>query len=141
MKRKSLLVIAAMLAGLTCGGIVHAQDEAEKQAQDAAEKWLATIDAGDYATGWEQAAELMKSVVTKKQLNQQLGAVRSPLGDVVSRKLKSAQFMRRLPGAPDGQYVVLQYETSFTNKSLAIETVTPAKEEDGIWRVSGYYIK
>ena len=141
MKRKSLLVITVILAGLTYGAIVHAQDEAEKQAQDAAKKWLATIDAGDFATGWEQAAGLMKSVVTKEQLSQQLGAVRSPLGNVVSRKLKSAQFMRRLPGAPDGQYVVLQYETSFTNKSLAIETVTPAKEEDGIWRVSGYYIK
>ncbi len=141
MNRKSLLVIAVVLVGLTYGAMVHAQDEAEKQAQDAAKKWLATVDAGDFATGWEQAAELMKSVVTKEQLSQQLGAVRSPLGDLVSRKLKSAQFMRRLPGAPDGQYVVLQYETSFTNKELAIETVTPAKEEDGIWRVSGYYIK
>lgn len=141
MNRKSLLVIAVILVGLTCGAIVHAQDEAEEQAQEAAKKWLAIIDAGDFATGWEQAAELMKSVVTKEQLSQQLGAVRSPLGDLVSRKLKSAQFMRRLPGAPDGQYVVLQYETSFTNKELAIETVTPAKEKDGIWRVSGYYIK
>ena len=141
MKRKSLLVIAVVWVGLICGALVHAQDEADKQAQEAAKKWLATIDAGEFATGWEQAAELMKSVVTKEQLSQQLGGVRAPLGEVLSRKLKSAQFMRRLPGAPDGQYVVLQYETSFANKSLAIETVTPAKEKDGIWRVSGYYIK
>ena len=141
MKRKSLLVIAVVLSGLISGVFVHAQDEAEKLAQEAAQKWLATIDAGEFAAGWEQAAELMKSVVTKEQLSQQLGSVRGPLGDVVSRKLKSAQFMRRLPGAPDGQYVVLQYETGFTNKSLAIETITPAKEKDGVWRVSGYYIK
>jgi hypothetical protein len=46
-----------------------------------------------------------------------------------------------LPGAPDGEYVVIQYETSFEKKAFAIETVTPSFEKDGIWRVSGYYIE
>jgi hypothetical protein len=141
MKWKALLVITGVLGGLMCGAIVHAQDDAEKEAQKAAEKWLASVDAGDYASGWEQAAEIMKSLVTKEQLAQQLGGVRDPLGAVQSRKLKSAQFTRRMPGAPDGQYVVLQFETSFANKSQAIETITPAKEKDGVWRVSGYFIK
>lgn len=30
---------------------------------------------------------------------------------------------------------------SFRNKKAAIETVTPALDEDGRWRVSGYFIK
>jgi len=46
-----------------------------------------------------------------------------------------------VPGAPDGEYVVLRFETSFENKAKAIETVTPMREKDGTWRVSGYYIK
>ena len=46
-----------------------------------------------------------------------------------------------LPGAPDGHYVVLHYETSFENKKTAIETVTPMLDQDGDWRVSGYYIR
>src|SRR3990172_8443962 len=45
------------------------------------------------------------------------------------------------PGAPDGQYVVIQYETSFERKSSAIETITPIREKDGKWRVAGYYIR
>jgi hypothetical protein len=53
--------------------------------------------------------------------------------------------VKRLPylssGIPDGQYVVIQFITSFTNKKPAIETVTPMLDSDGIWRVSGYYIK
>ena len=49
--------------------------------------------------------------------------------------------MTSLPGAPDGEYVVIQFDTSFTNKKVAVETVTPMKDEDGIWRVSGYYVK
>jgi hypothetical protein len=46
-----------------------------------------------------------------------------------------------LPGAPDGEYVVIQFETSFENKKSAIETVTPMIEINGGWRVSGYFIK
>jgi hypothetical protein len=49
--------------------------------------------------------------------------------------------MTDLPGAPDGEYVVYQYKTSYKNKKKAIETITPMKEEDGVWKVSGYYIK
>ena len=32
-------------------------------------------------------------------------------------------------------------DTSFQNKKSAVETITPMKENDGKWRVSGYYIK
>jgi hypothetical protein len=49
--------------------------------------------------------------------------------------------MTTLPGVPDGEYVVVQFDTSFEKKKTAIETVTPMKEPDGRWRVSGYFIK
>lgn len=68
-------------------------------------------------------------------------AYRVPLGKVQSRKLKSATYTKTLPGAPDGQYVVLQYESSFEHKQSAVETVTPMLDNDGKWRVSGYFIK
>jgi hypothetical protein len=67
--------------------------------------------------------------------------VRKPLGDLVSRKLKSAKATAELPGAPDGQYVVMQFETSFANKKSAIETVTFMLEKDGQWKSCGYFIK
>jgi hypothetical protein len=74
-------------------------------------------------------------------LTESLRAARKPLGELVSRKLKSANFMTSLPGAPDGEYVVLQFETAFENKKSAVETITPMLEKDGKWRVSGYYIR
>ena len=60
---------------------------------------------------------------------------------VVKRTLKSKQYATELPGAPDGRYVVIQFETSFANKRSAVETVTPMKQDDGTWRVSGYFVK
>jgi len=57
------------------------------------------------------------------------------------RYVASIEYATRLPGAPDGEYVVIQYETSFKNKRSSIETVTPILGKDGVWRVSGYFIK
>ena len=60
---------------------------------------------------------------------------------MISRKLKGAQYETSLPGAPDGEYVVIQYDTSFENKQSAVETITPTLDKDGQWRVSGYFIR
>ncbi|MGA2423709.1 MAG: DUF4019 domain-containing protein [Terriglobales bacterium] len=68
-------------------------------------------------------------------------ASREPLGKLLSRKLKSATYKTTMPGAPDGEYVVIQYDSSFEHKQAAVETVTPMLDKDGKWRVSGYYIK
>jgi len=46
-----------------------------------------------------------------------------------------------LPGAPDGQYVLIQFNASFEQKAHAVETVTPMLERDGTWKVSGYFIR
>jgi hypothetical protein len=59
---------------------------------------------------------------------------------VAGCELKAARFTRDLPGAPAGEYVVIQYDTDFEEKSGVTETITPMKEK-GAWRVSGYYIK
>ncbi len=115
--------------------------EAEKKAVAAATAWLALVDAGRYGESWDTAAAYFKNAVTKDNWVKMLGAARTPLGKVVSRTLASTKFATSLPGAPDGEYVVIQYTMVFENKAEAIETVTPMLDKDGIWRVSGYYIK
>ena len=66
---------------------------------------------------------------------------RMQLGGVKSRTLKTATFSRTLVGAPDGEYVLIQYETQFEFKAQAIETLTIMKDKDTLWRVAGYFIK
>ena len=70
-----------------------------------------------------------------------IGLIRKPLGKLVSRKVKSASYATSLPGEPDGHYVVIEFNTTFENKKSGIDTVTPKMDKDGMWRVSGYYIK
>ncbi len=121
--------------------VAVADSEKEKAAVAAAQEWLPNVDQGKYAQTWKEAAQYFKNAVTQEQWEQSLQAVRKPLGNLISRKVKSKTYMTSLPGAPDGEYVVIQFDTSFENKKPAIETVTPMMDIDGRWRVSGYYIK
>ena len=116
-------------------------EEAEKQALAAAESWLALTDDGKYGESWEAAAEYLKNAVTKDDFAKSLRAARKPLGKLKSREVISKKYETSLPGAPDGQYVVIQFKSVFENKKSAIETVTPMLDKDKTWRVSGYYIK
>jgi len=120
--------------------IVNADSAMEKAAISEALKWLNEVDEGKYEESWNDAAEYFKKAVKKEQWVQCLQAVRKPLGNLVSRELKNSTYRTSLPGAPDGQYVVILFQTSFENKKSAIETVTPMMDKDGNWRVSGYYI-
>ena len=133
----SFLALSALTADWSFGAAAAPGDEAQK----AAEHWLALIDAGKFADSWETAAAYFKKAVSKEKWESSLGAIRQPLGALVSREFKSAKYSKSLPGAPDGDYVVLQFYTSFEHKKEAVETVTPMLDKDGQWRVSGYFIK
>jgi hypothetical protein len=132
----SLLVPAAYAPAV----YADEKDDVAK-AQRAATAWLALTDGGRYAESWESAAAAFKAGVTKSEWEKALKTVRAPLGALKARERKSATFTRSLPNAPAGKYVIIQFDTQFENKAGAVETVTPMREKDGSWRVSGYFIK
>jgi hypothetical protein len=141
--RNNLVLLFVILIVCMFGHDVKAESDkaAEQAALRVANEWLQLVDNTKYDESWNSAAEFFKSAVVRDSWRQTLQAFRSPLGKIISRKVKSKKFTTFLPGAPDGQYVVIQYEASFENKKSAIETVTPMLDKDGKWRVSGYYIK
>jgi hypothetical protein len=110
-------------------------------AERAALEWLKLIDADDARASWAAAATLFRRAVPEQQWTQALEAARGPLGHLESRHLTKAQPATTLPGAPDGEYVVFQFDTVFEHKRAAVETVTPMREADGQWRVSGYFVR
>ena len=113
----------------------------EKAAVDAAQIWLAEIDAGNYSQSWKDAGAIFQGAITESAWVAALDGARKPLGALMTRKLKSAHAMSSLPGAPDGAYVLMQFDTSFANKGQAVETVTFMLEKDGKWRGIGYFVK
>ena len=142
MKNRWIVILLIVILGsLVFACFLYANPTAEKAALTSSSAWLSLVDEGKYFESWDQAAEYFRNAVTKEQWLSSLKAARTPLGKVMVRKLKSKKYATSLPGAPDGEYVVIQYETQFEKKKSAIETVTPMLDKDGQWRVSGYYIK
>jgi hypothetical protein len=133
--------MAGFAVVVVLAGGAAAVEKPEVAATKRAQAWLALVDQAQYGESWDAAAKLFRGAVARDDWAAKVAGVRGPLGKVVSRRVKSARLATRLPGAPDGKYVVIQFATSFENKKKAVETVTPMLEADGAWRVSGYFIK
>lgn len=138
---RTIILCIAVALSMLCSSLVMADQKGEELAAKAALKWLSLVDEGKYSESWDGAAQLFKGAVIKEQWRESVSSVRKPLGKLVSRTPMSRTYATSLPGAPDGEYVVIQYSSSFEHKKSAIETVTPMLDKDGKWRVSGYYIK
>lgn len=134
---------AVVVLGLAvvAGPVVAAESAADQAAVTGAEQWLALVDAGKYAESWKEAGETFRNAVTQEQWADAARAVREPLGRLGSRKLQRAVDRTSLPGAPDGEYVVILFDASFANKKAAVEQVVQMKQQDGRWGVVGYFIR
>ena len=141
MKKNVILVIVVSIITLTLTTPIKADNTKEQAAIQTAENWLSIIDTEQYEDSWENGAIFLKNEVSKKQWVSSMNKYRKPLGKMEERKFKSSQYMTDIPDAPDGEYVVIQFDTVFENKKEAIETVTPMLDPDGKWRVAGYFIK
>ncbi len=108
---------------------------------DAANLWLSMIDMGDYVGSWNAAASLMRAAVPVQQWAMQIATLRGQLGPITSRKVAVEQLFTELPNAPPGEYDVIQYHSIFGGTSAVTETVSPMRDVDGQWRVSGYFIR
>ena len=118
-----------------------ATSDAEKPSALAAQSWVSLIDDGNYSQSWKEAAASFQGAVKEKAWEDSMKKFRQPLGALVSRKVKTTQSATSPPGAPAGQYMLMQFETSFKEKNPAIETVTFVLEKDGKWKAAGFFIK
>ena len=134
--------------GLICVFIIFFSAPATAQqggdiedAERAARNWLSLTDSGQYAASWEAASSFFRAAITSEDWVQSLQGARSAFGTLNAREFGSANYATTLPGAPDGEYVVFEFNSRFENKAAAVETVTVMKDVDGDWRVGGYFIR
>ena len=132
------LVLGLCVIGLT---VTAAEAKREAVAQGEALLWLSLVDSNKYDKSWQEMSPDFKKAVSKRKWKSTVSKIRKPLGKLVSRKPKSAEFTKDLPGAPEGEYVVAKFDTAFENKPVAVETVTLVLGLDLFWRVSSYSVK
>jgi hypothetical protein len=146
MRLRPFAVFGAAFALVLAFSSARAAEEPPKTPPDslpavtAMTTWLHVIDAGNYGESWDGASKLFQGALTRERWVDAMNGGRKPLGDLVKRTLKSADFRKSLPGAPDGEYFVIRFAASFSGKSEAVETVTAAREASE-WKPAGYFIK
>ncbi|ADK86253.1 conserved hypothetical protein [Desulfarculus baarsii DSM 2075] len=133
-------LICSLTMALCLAGPLPARS-AQDQAGRAATEWLALVDGGDYRQAWSATGELIRDAMTAQAWESLLEQARRPLGEKSARQETSRRAYEQLPGAPDGQYLVLTFDSSFAHKARAMETLTLRREADGVWRVVGYFIR
>ena len=134
MKKAILIPLLALLS--TSAAWTQVDTSAAKSA---ALKWLQVVDAKNYAESLQMSGSAFRNQLTAAQWSQAVSAARSTLGKVKERRFSSANAAKKSPKAPSGDYVVMQTQAKFEQRS-AIETITVVLE-DGQWRVVGYFIK
>ena len=140
-RRRALLVVLACCLSAVGIGSALAQDPRATDAQKEARSWLALTDRGDAPASWSATGKQFQNAISADKWADSLKQVRPPLGALVERTLLSTQFTTSFQGAPDGDYVLLVFRSSFAKKIDSGETVTLEHEADGAWRVIGYLIR
>jgi len=136
----SLLSLLSLLSLSACGDSATSTSKSEPISATTVEAWLGLLDHGDYVKSWETAGEGFRKTVKKDDWVAMAKQVRQPLGNLISRKVKTTQQTDKLPDMPPGSYFVAVFDTSFAGLESAAETVTFAKERKDQWKAAGYLI-
>ncbi len=130
----------AILAIAATSALLCAAAPAKEDAEAAAKSWVALIDAQKYEASWTEASSVFQKGVKQTDWTQMVKNVRSGMGSLISRKPLKTTMAKSLPGAPDGEYAVVQFDTVFKSKAKATETITMMMD-GGKWKCAGYFIK
>jgi hypothetical protein len=130
-------IFLGILAAISINFIMIAAS-AEEDAANAGQKWLTLVDDQKYEESWNQASSMFRSEVTQEKWLAALKRSREPLGSIVSRTRSRLELSKFLRGAPEGDYAIIHFSTSFTSKNVT-ERLTLVKE-DGKWQMVAYGI-
>ena len=129
----------SLLVFLLCPALAD-EPAPQQRGEQAVQSWLQLVDSGDYSASWREAASPFKNQIAESNWVSAVIAAREPFGSLVSRKMQESNYETTLPGAPDGEYVVMKFEAVYEKKASATEVVTSMLDGDE-WRVAGYYIR
>lgn len=118
----------------------------EVAAKEAASEWIALIDAGRYDAALNAAAPTFSENIKREDWHKGLADVRKPLGAVHKRSVQRLFATYLLPGAPEGDYIIVNFRTRFADQEKAVDEIVvtsfePDASDQTRWQVVGYYLQ
>ena len=105
-----------------------------------AQAWLELLDSSQFESSWDRTGNIFQARVSRSDWVEKIKAVRDPLGSNQVRNIRQCSEHETLPGAPDGIYAVLLFDSIFKNKRECIEKIV-IENTDQKWRVVGYFVQ
>lgn len=116
-----------------------------EQVEGSARSWLEWLDNEKYPESWQNASLLLQKKTSEQEWIKTITTLRNSRGKQTARYIATASSAKSLSGFADGEYVILEFYTTFPEKGLALETVTLVKSKDSTgaenWKVLGYSIR
>ena len=137
--RNLSLLLLALLVG-ACN-VAAAEELDTRDAMEVAREWLVLVDGSAYGEAWDTAGTMFRGSVEREKWEIAVTQARNTAGALMARKLRTASFTRQLPNKPEGEYVIIHFDTRFEKQGLVSESVTTERDKDGRWRVAGYWIR
>ena len=113
----------------------------DKDSIEAGRKWLELLDTDKSGIAWDSASKLLQSVVKRDAFIAEMRSVRKSLGKLASRTPVKFARAHELPGAPTGDYAIIEYDAAYVNGKHLSEQVIWTIESGDIWRVAGYFYR
>ena len=105
-------------------------------------QWLALLDGRQWGPSWLAGSSLLRDVITQNQWIDAMKEQRAPLGNANSRKFVSMQRRSNLQYGTKGNFLIVKFNSVFSNKPHATETLTfmsDGKSSDQ-WKITRYEI-
>ena len=112
-------------------------DQMLEQAQPVAVEFLALVDSGKYPESWQSLAPIVRDKIKQKEWIEKLDKARSKSGGIVQRVQESTRSVTSLKDSPEGEYIILSYESDFQRAEDVSEYVAIMRDGDS-WKVASY---
>lgn len=93
--------------------------------------YLELLDQSNFQDAWSEMSPLYCAMNVQTQWQQRISAIRQAYGPIKSRELRRTSYRTSFRNAPDGEYIIMQFDSAFEYKFKGIETVvlqcTPSK--------------
>jgi hypothetical protein len=114
-----LTLILLVWLTLPAGATLLSQSQAESRARS----FLMQLDQGLQDESWQSMSSLFQAFNDQARWKTRQQVIRASYGSLISRSLKTVSYRTTFNQSPDGEYIIILFQSSYQNKANARETV------------------
>ncbi|RME39550.1 MAG: DUF4019 domain-containing protein [Deltaproteobacteria bacterium] len=137
----TVLVLAA-LAIVIWPRLERKLDPAKTEAgRQATLHFLQMVDQDRFAESWTMSAQVLREKLPQDKWADKLRLHRAQCGKFIKRQEKKVDYATEASGEVKGEFYTFKFAADYERCPGVTETVTVMLEDDGHWRVGGFFVE